>query len=60
MYQLSADPCTAMTDENPHIGSSFSDWLTEQGLEEDAYTHAIKRVSAWQIEQAMKDKDNGF
>lgn len=45
-----------MTDENPHIGSLFSDWLTEQGLEEDAYTHAIKRVLAWQIEQAMKEQ----
>ena len=46
-----------MTDENSHIGSLFSDWLAEQGLEEDAYTHAIKRVSAWQIEQAMKDME---
>ncbi len=45
-----------MTDENPHIGSLFSDWLGEQGLEEDAYTHAIKRVLAWQIEQAMKEQ----
>ncbi len=45
-----------MIDENPHIGSAFSDWLAEQGLEEDAYTHAIKRVLAWQIEQAMKEQ----
>ena len=45
-----------MTDENPHTGSSFSDWLTQQGLEEDAYNHAIKRVLAWQIEQAMKEQ----
>lgn len=45
-----------MTDGNPHIGSLFSDWLTEQGLEEDAYGHAIKRVLAWQIEQAMKEQ----
>jgi len=47
-----------MTDQdpNPNIGSLFSDWLTEQGLEEDAYNHAIKRVLAWQIEQAMKEQ----
>ena len=43
-----------MTTENPYIGSLFSDWLTEQGLEEDAYHHATKRVLAWQIEQEMK------
>lgn len=43
-----------MTSENPHIGSSFGDWLKEEGLETDANTHAIKRVLAWQIEEAMK------
>ena len=39
---------------NPHFGSSFDDWLKEQGIYEEATTHAIKRVLAWQIEQAMK------
>ena len=39
---------------NPHFGSSFDDWLKEQGLYEEVTTHAIKRVIAWQIEQAMK------
>ena len=43
-----------MSKKNPHVGSLFSDWLTEQGLEEDAYNHAIKRVLAWQIEQEMQ------
>ena len=43
-----------MTDENPHIGSTFADWLKEEGLEDDANNHAIKRVLAWQIEEAMK------
>jgi antitoxin HicB len=42
-----------MTD-NPHFGSSFDDWLKEQGIYEEVTTHAIKRVLAWQIEQAMK------
>jgi len=39
---------------NPHFGSSFDDWLKEQGIYEEATTQAIKRVLAWQIEQAMK------
>lgn len=39
---------------NPHFGSSFDDWLKEQGIYEEVMTHAIKRVLAWQIEQAMK------
>ena len=39
---------------NPHFGSSFDDWLKEQGLYEEVTTHAIKRVIAWQIELAMK------
>ncbi len=39
---------------NQHFGSSFDDWLKEQGIYADATAHAIKRVLAWQIEQAMK------
>ncbi len=39
---------------NPNIGSSFSDFLQEEGLYEEVTAHAIKRVLAWQIEQAMK------
>jgi RNA-binding protein YhbY len=39
---------------NPRIGSSFADFLKEEGLYEDVTAHAIKRVLAWQIEQAMQ------
>jgi antitoxin HicB len=39
---------------NPHIGSSFADFLKDEGLYEDVTAHAIKRVLAWQIEQAMQ------
>lgn len=39
---------------NPHFGSSFEDFLKEEGLYEEATTHAIKRVIAWQIEKKMK------
>jgi antitoxin HicB len=41
---------------NPHIGSSFSDFLKEEGIYEEVTSHAIKRVLAWQIEQAMKSQ----
>jgi hypothetical protein len=41
---------------NPHIGSSFTDFLKEEALYEDVTAHAIKRVLAWQIEQAMKSQ----
>ncbi len=43
-----------MANGNPHIGSLFNDWLAEQGLQEDAYNHAVKRVLARQIEQEIK------
>ena len=39
---------------NEHIGSSFDDFLTEEGIQEEARTHAMKRVIAWEIEQAME------
>ena len=42
--------------KNRHIGSSFSGFLKEEGIYEDVTTHAIRRVLAWQIEQAMKEQ----
>ena len=39
---------------NPRIGSSFDDFLKEEGIYEDVTAHAIKRVLAWQISQAMQ------
>jgi len=39
---------------NPHFGSSFDDWVKEQGIYEEVTTHAVKRVLAWQIGQVMK------
>jgi hypothetical protein len=38
---------------NPHIGSSFDDFLTEEAMLEEATAIAVKRVIAWQIEQEM-------
>ena len=43
-----------MSTDNPHLGSSFEDFLAEEGIREEAAIHAVKRVLAWQIEQAMK------
>ena len=36
------------------IGSSFEDFLAEEGQLESATEKAVKRVLAWQIERAMK------
>jgi hypothetical protein len=35
------------------IGSSFSDFMKEEGRHEEASAVAIKRVLAWQIQSAM-------
>ena len=36
------------------VGSSFDDFLKEEGTYETTQAVAIKRVLAWQIEKAMK------
>lgn len=38
---------------NPHSGSSFDDFLHEEGIAEEVGAMAIKRVIAWQVQQAM-------
>ena len=40
--------------KNKHIGSSFDDFLAEEGLLAEAEAIAIKRVIAYQVEQLMK------
>jgi antitoxin HicB len=39
--------------KNKHLGSSFDDFLKEEGILDEAHAHAIKRVLAWQIQEAM-------
>ncbi|HEY4295162.1 MAG TPA: XRE family transcriptional regulator [Paraburkholderia sp.] len=39
---------------NQHIGSSFDDFLVEDGRLEQATAIAMKRAIAWQIAQEMK------
>jgi hypothetical protein len=43
-----------MKSGNPHIGSSFDDFLAGEGIRDEAHAHAAKRVLVWQIEEAMK------
>jgi predicted XRE-type DNA-binding protein len=38
------------------IGSSFESYLQEQGTLEETTAIAVKRVLAWQLEQAMEKK----
>lgn len=38
--------------DNPHLGSSFDDFLKDEGIYEEVTADAVKRVLAWQIEQA--------
>jgi antitoxin HicB len=47
-----------MTDdvENGTVGSSFDDFLKEQGTYEATVDQAVKRVLAFQLEQAMKEQ----
>ena len=42
--------------EKGRIGSSFNDFLKEQGLYEDATEWAIKSVLAYQLAEAMKER----
>jgi len=41
---------------NPYIGSSFEDFLKEEGIYDEVTAHAIKRVITWQIDKAMKEQ----
>lgn len=43
-----------MNSKKGRIGSSFDEFLKEQGSYEETQAIAIKRVLAWQFEQAME------
>lgn len=38
---------------NPNVGSDFEDFLREEGRLDEATAIALKRVLAWELEQAM-------
>lgn len=39
-----------------HSGSSFDSFLEKEGIREEVEAVAIKRVLAWQLEQAMREQ----
>jgi antitoxin HicB len=39
---------------NPQIGSSFDDFLKDEGVYEEVTATAVKRVLAWQLEQSRR------
>ena len=45
-----------MNTRKGHIGSSFEDYLKEQGTMEETKAIAVKRVLAWQLGQAMVEQ----
>jgi hypothetical protein len=44
-------------DCNKHAGSSIDDFLKEEGVLEEFQARAIKEVIAWQLDQAMRDRN---
>lgn len=44
-----------MEGNNKFIGSSFDDFLKEEGIFEECEATAIKRVIAWQLQNYMKE-----
>lgn len=45
-----------MTERNPHVGSSFDNFLAEEGTLAETTAIALKRVLAWEIRKAMKEE----
>lgn len=43
-----------MAKRNPRIGSDFDDFLADEGLLEETTALALKRVIAWQLDEARK------
>ena len=44
--------------KNPHLGSSLDEFLSDEGILEEATARSLKKVLVWQIEEAMQR--NGF
>jgi len=42
--------------KNPHIGSSFDDFLDKQGILEECEHQALKEILADQVRKAMEDR----
>ena len=42
--------------QNPHRGSTLDAFLDEEGISDEATTIAVKRVIAWQLQEAMAEQ----
>ncbi|MGY6627429.1 MAG: helix-turn-helix domain-containing protein [Oceanicaulis sp.] len=42
---------------NAHIGSGIDDFLEEEGVRDAFQARAVKEVIAWQLTQAMKERN---
>jgi antitoxin HicB len=47
---------TKIAAKNPNAGSSLEDFLDEEVIREQATAIAVKRVIAWQLQQAMAER----
>ena len=56
LKDLDAEGSMKAMPENPNRGSSFEDFLKEEGILEASTTTAVKRVLAWQIAEAMRSQ----
>jgi uncharacterized protein YpmS len=45
-----------MPQRTNHSGSTFDSFLDQEGIREEVEAVAIKRVLAWQLEQAMQEQ----
>jgi hypothetical protein len=45
-----------MNSKHPHEGSSFDDFLREEGIYNEVTSTAIARVLAWQLRQQMEQQ----
>ncbi|MGD9913728.1 MAG: Fis family transcriptional regulator [Rhizobiaceae bacterium] len=43
--------------KNPHRGTSLATFLQDEGMLEEASAIAVKRVIAWQLEEAMRSQN---
>ncbi len=53
LKSITGEEMNSQHEENPHIGSSFDDSLSEDAILEDVTAVATKRVIAWQISEGM-------
>ena len=45
-----------MSEKKTHVGESFEEYLREQGTLAETTAVAVKRVLAWQLQQAMTEQ----